>query len=55
MIWAVTGHLSLQIVARYVRPDDTMARAAMKRLTQNRISTATAKAPADRRKTTEKI
>lgn len=55
MIRAITGHLSREVVRRYVRADDTMARAAIDRLTQNRISTATENASADRRKTTETI
>lgn len=35
-IMAITGHRTLQVVGRYVRPDDTMAQAAMTKLLKNR-------------------
>ncbi|MGH6981449.1 MAG: tyrosine-type recombinase/integrase [Stellaceae bacterium] len=38
---AVTGHKTRSVVARYVRPDDTMARAAVNKLRGNKIGTAT--------------
>jgi integrase len=38
-IRAITGHKSLQILNRYVRVDDTLARSAIKRLVANRTRT----------------
>lgn len=35
-VMAITGHVTLQTVGRYVRPDDTMARSAMAKLLKNR-------------------
>jgi integrase len=35
-IMAITGHRTLQVVGRYVRTDDTMARSAMAKLLKNR-------------------
>jgi hypothetical protein len=40
-IRAITGHLSLQVVARYVRPTTTQAEAAMRKLKRNQARTKT--------------
>jgi integrase len=35
-IMSITGHKTLQVVGRYVRPDETMARSAIEKLLKNR-------------------
>ncbi len=49
-IRAVTGHTTRSVVARYVRPSDTMSRAAMSRLEKHQSGTATETDSGKRRK-----